>query len=232
MCSGTRSRCTSSRSAGRPRPRSRAGGHPGAQLVDRRVLALLLVADLGRRHRLPHRGRRPRLGVRVEVDHSASGAARGRSARPCRGPCAAGAGASRAAAPASRSAPSRSAHLLDRPDDPPVGRRGEPGVDVALRLARAWASAAPSRAARSRSSPTRKPRHQRERDRLAPRLLARARRPPPCARAPARPWRRRVVLVRPARGQRGAARPAPPPMISGGCGCCTGRGCASRPSSV
>ena len=44
---------------------------------------------------------------------------------------------------------------------------------------------------------------------------------------------RRVVLVRPAGGERGAARARPsPPISSGGCGAWTGRGCASRPSSA
>ena len=34
-----------------------------------RVLALLFVADLGPRHRLPHAARRLRLGVGTKIDH-------------------------------------------------------------------------------------------------------------------------------------------------------------------
>ena len=39
------------------------------QLVDRRILALLLVADLGGGDRGPHARGRPRGGVGAEVDH-------------------------------------------------------------------------------------------------------------------------------------------------------------------
>jgi len=39
------------------------------ELEDGRVLAVLLVADLGVRHRLAHRLRRLRLGIGAEIDH-------------------------------------------------------------------------------------------------------------------------------------------------------------------
>ena len=39
-----------------------------AQQIHRRIVADLLVADLGARHRLAHRGRRTGLGVRQQVD--------------------------------------------------------------------------------------------------------------------------------------------------------------------
>ena len=39
-----------------------------------RILAPLLVADLGVRHRVAHRRRRLRLGVRAEIDHAADSA--------------------------------------------------------------------------------------------------------------------------------------------------------------
>ena len=39
------------------------------ELEDGRILALLLVADLGIRHRIAHRGRRLGLRVGAEVDH-------------------------------------------------------------------------------------------------------------------------------------------------------------------
>ena len=45
----------------------------GRALLERehgRILAALLVADLGGRHRRAHPGRRLRLGVRAEVDHA------------------------------------------------------------------------------------------------------------------------------------------------------------------
>ncbi len=44
-------------------------GHAALQLVGGRILALLLVADLGRRHRREHPWRRLRDGVGAEVDH-------------------------------------------------------------------------------------------------------------------------------------------------------------------
>ena len=44
-------------------------GHPALQLVGRRVLALLLVADLGGRHRGEHPRRRLGDGVGAEIDH-------------------------------------------------------------------------------------------------------------------------------------------------------------------
>src|SRR5439155_26817200 len=42
---------------------------PPLELVDGRVLALLLVADLGGRDRRAHLGRGSRLRVRAEIDH-------------------------------------------------------------------------------------------------------------------------------------------------------------------
>jgi hypothetical protein len=42
------------------------------QLVDRRILTQLLVADLGRSHRRAHRLRRPRRRIRPQVDHVAA----------------------------------------------------------------------------------------------------------------------------------------------------------------
>ena len=45
-------------------------GRPPFEREHRRVFALLLVADLGVRHRVAHRSRRPRLGVGTEVDHA------------------------------------------------------------------------------------------------------------------------------------------------------------------
>ena len=44
-------------------------GHAALQLVGGRILALLLVADLGGRHRREHPRRRLRDGVGAEVDH-------------------------------------------------------------------------------------------------------------------------------------------------------------------
>jgi hypothetical protein len=44
-------------------------GHAALQLVGGRILALLLVADLGGRHRGEHPCRRLRDGVGAEVDH-------------------------------------------------------------------------------------------------------------------------------------------------------------------
>ncbi len=44
-------------------------GHPALQLVRGRILALLLVADLGSRHGREHPGRRLRDGVGAQVDH-------------------------------------------------------------------------------------------------------------------------------------------------------------------
>ena len=44
-------------------------GRTALQLVDCRVLAQLLVAELGGRHRLEHLGRGSRGGVGAEVDH-------------------------------------------------------------------------------------------------------------------------------------------------------------------
>ena len=44
-------------------------GHPALQLVRGRILALLLVADLGGRHRSEHPRRRLRDGVGAQVDH-------------------------------------------------------------------------------------------------------------------------------------------------------------------
>ena len=44
-------------------------GHPALQLVGGRILALLLVADLGGRHRSEHSRRRLRDGVGAQVDH-------------------------------------------------------------------------------------------------------------------------------------------------------------------
>ena len=66
---GSRSRCTSSRWAGRPPPRGRAARPraPRARVVGR-VRAALLVADLGRGDGGAHRRRRAGLGVGVEVD--------------------------------------------------------------------------------------------------------------------------------------------------------------------
>ena len=69
---------------------------------------------------------------------------RARSARPRRGRCAAGAGASRGATPASRSAPELLDRLVDRPDDPRLAaaRRAEL-VGVRRRAAPRRARAAP-----------------------------------------------------------------------------------------
>jgi len=50
-------------------PEERGGG--ALEREHGRVLAPLLVADLGLRHRLAHRRRRPGRGVRAEVDHDA-----------------------------------------------------------------------------------------------------------------------------------------------------------------
>ena len=44
-------------------------GHPALQLVRGRILALLLVADLGSGHGREHPGRRLRDGVGAQVDH-------------------------------------------------------------------------------------------------------------------------------------------------------------------
>ena len=44
-------------------------GAAAFELEDGRILAVLLVADLGVRHRLAHRLRRLRLGIRAEIDH-------------------------------------------------------------------------------------------------------------------------------------------------------------------
>src|SRR5207248_10672689 len=44
--------------------------HPPLQLVDRRILAHLFVAELGRDHRREHLARRLRRGVGTEVDHA------------------------------------------------------------------------------------------------------------------------------------------------------------------
>ena len=52
-------------------------GRAALELVDRRVLAQLLVAHVGRRHRRAHLGRRLRGGVGAEVDHGAILAADG-----------------------------------------------------------------------------------------------------------------------------------------------------------
>jgi hypothetical protein len=46
-------------------------GHSALQLVRRRVLAHLLVADLSGRHRREHPRRRLRDGVGAQVDHRA-----------------------------------------------------------------------------------------------------------------------------------------------------------------
>jgi hypothetical protein len=46
-------------------------GHPALQLVRRWILALLLVADLGGRHRRDHPRSRLRDGVGAQVDHPA-----------------------------------------------------------------------------------------------------------------------------------------------------------------
>ena len=53
--------------------------HAGAEGVDRRILAALLVADLGGHHRRPHRRARARLGVREQVhpDRRQSGVGQG-----------------------------------------------------------------------------------------------------------------------------------------------------------
>ncbi len=47
-------------------------GHAFAQQIHRRIVADLLVANLGPRHRLAHRRRRPRLRVRQQVDADGS----------------------------------------------------------------------------------------------------------------------------------------------------------------
>jgi hypothetical protein len=44
-------------------------GHPLAQLADRGVEEVLLVAHLGRRHHAAHLLGRARLGVRAQIDH-------------------------------------------------------------------------------------------------------------------------------------------------------------------
>ena len=67
--SGARSGSPSSRSAGRrPPPGRRARATRRSSSLTRRILALLLVADLGARDRLAHAGRRPRRRVGAEVD--------------------------------------------------------------------------------------------------------------------------------------------------------------------
>ena len=54
---GSRSRCTSSRTAGTGRPPCRAVRRRAPGAVDGRIVEALLVADLGLRHRAPHLGR-------------------------------------------------------------------------------------------------------------------------------------------------------------------------------
>ena len=45
-------------------------GGAALELEDGRVLALLLVADVGVRHRRAHRRRRPRRGIGAKIDHA------------------------------------------------------------------------------------------------------------------------------------------------------------------
>ena len=45
-------------------------GHHGAKTVDRRILARLLVAHLGRRHGRAHGVGRPRLGIAGKIDQA------------------------------------------------------------------------------------------------------------------------------------------------------------------
>jgi hypothetical protein len=63
-------------------------GRPPLELVDRRVLLLLLVTDLGLSHRRQHCRGRFRRRVGTEVDHGRQPSERNRtSERPCPHPC-------------------------------------------------------------------------------------------------------------------------------------------------